>query len=358
MSASLKPLLKKLSKAQGSAGRLSAHIPAKLQLRLAKLLGYQHQAQYPDLDPHLQLLLAIRQLKGDTSLLSLDALKSRQHFSLEMASIVSTPTPVASVKDFSIAGPASQLPVRHYLPEQAQGAPLLVFYHGGGFIVGDIDTHDEACRILCKYGRMQVLSIDYRLAPEHPAPAAVDDCVAGLKWAHAHAAELGADPTRIAVGGDSAGGNLSTVVSQVTKGSADAPAAQLLIYPVVDQYNDYPSQKAFSEGLFLTDQDADNATTLYILSGELTLEHPLVTPMLGDMTNLAPALVVTSAYDILRDEGEAYAKRLTELGNKATLYRVADQGHGFINITSINKAAKKATIKMAQDFRNFLNELE
>ncbi|RYZ87914.1 MAG: alpha/beta hydrolase, partial [Moraxellaceae bacterium] len=242
-------------------------------------------------------------------------------------------------------------------PNASKGLPLLVFYHGGGFIVGDLNTHDEACRLLCKYGQMQVLSVDYRLAPENPAPAAVFDCVAALKWAKAHAAELGADPAKVAVGGDSAGGNLSAVVSQQTKGTPDAPAAQLLIYPVVDLVNEYESRKIYTQGLFLSDLDVEQANASYVGISELSLEDPLVTPALGDMTNLPPALVITAGFDVLRDEGEAYAKRMLKLGNQATLERVPGQGHGFINITSVNRSARQATIKMAQDFRQLLDGL-
>lgn len=358
MPASLKQLAKKAAKIQGTAARLTAHIPAPVQRKLAQLLGYSHQEQYPDLDPHLQLLLAIRKLKGDSSLVSSNPEKDRRHFSAEMAAISGKPTPVGAVRNLTIPGEAGPLAARLYVPQRhCDDTVLLVFYHGGGFVVGDLDTHDEACRILCKFGRFKVLSTEYRLAPEYPAPAAVHDCIAALKWAKAHADEFGVDPNRIAVGGDSAGGNLATTVSQQTKGTADAPFAQLLIYPTVDRYHQYPSQKAFSNGLFLSERDADNANQAYVLSGGLTLDNPIVTPMMGDMHGLPPALVYTAAYDILRDEAEEYVKRLKGLGNSVILHRVKDQGHGFINISPINKAAKRATIRMAKDFHNFMNQL-
>jgi acetyl esterase len=346
-------------KARGDAARLTARLPVALQLRLAKLMGYQHD--YAGLDPHIRLLLAFRQLEGGGSLVTRDAVKSRRHFRREMLSIAGKPTPVAAVKDFSIPGPAGDLAVRHYMPEQGKtttkSAPLLVFYHGGGFVVGDLDTHDEACRLLCHYGRMQVLSVDYRLAPEHPAPAAVDDCIAALKWANAHAAELGADPARVCVGGDSAGGNLSAVVSQQTKGTPEAPAAQLLFYPVVDLINEYESRKNFTQGLFLSDMDIEEANYAYVGLSDLTLESPLVTPILGDMSNLPPALMVSAAYDVLCDEGEAYAHRMRELGNRVMLERIESHGHGFINLTFLNLSAKQTTIKIAQDFRGFVDSL-
>ncbi|XID74896.1 alpha/beta hydrolase [Alkanindiges sp. WGS2144] len=352
---SLKDLRQRVAKARGNAARLTAYLPASVQLRLAQLIGYRHD--YQGLDPHVRLLLAVRQLESDTSLIGKDAVRSRKHFRNEMASIVGKPTAVAGVRDFSIEGPASLLPVRHYQPEQGQGAPLLVFYHGGGFVVGDLDTHDEACRLLCKHGKMHVLSVDYRLAPEHPAPAAVEDCIAALKWAKANAASLGADPAKVAVAGDSAGGNLAAVVSQQTKDSADAPAAQLLIYPVVDLINEYESRQLYTQGLFLSDLDIEAANAAYVGLSELTLESPLVTPLLGDLNNLPPALVVTAAFDVLRDEGEAYAKQMQAVGGQVILERIEGQGHGFINITPINQAAKKATIKMARDLKALLEIL-
>ena len=360
---SFQQLRHRIATARGTAARLTHYLPAPIQLKLAQAMGYRHD--YPELEPHIRLLLAVRQLQGGegAGLLTKDAEKSRRHFRNEMRSIAGKPVMVGQVKDFEIDGPAGKLPVRHYQPNPSnqsnasKGLPLLVFYHGGGFIVGDLNTHDEACRLLCKYGQMQVLSVDYRLAPENPAPAAVFDCVAALKWAKAHAAELGADPAKVAVGGDSAGGNLSAVVSQQTKGTPDAPAAQLLIYPVVDLYNEYESRKIYTQGLFLSDLDVEQANASYVGLSELTLKDPLVTPALGDMTNLPPALVITAGFDVLRDEGEAYAKRMLALGNQAKLERVPGQGHGFINITSVNRTARQATIKMAQDFRQLLDGL-
>lgn len=351
----VKKMRQRILKARGSAARLTSHLPPLVQIRLANLIGYKHE--YVGLDPHLRLLLAVRQLEGETGLVTKDAEHSRRHFRAEMASIATKPTAVTGVKDFSIPGHVNSLPVRHYQPEQANGAPLLVFYHGGGFVVGDLDTHDEACRLLCRHGNMHVLSVAYRLAPEHPAPAAVEDGIAALKWAKANAASLGADPQKVAVGGDSAGGNLAAVVCQQTKQTDAAPAAQLLIYPVVDMANEYPSHKTLVEGLFLSETDIAEAKAAYVNTGALSLDDPLVSPLFGDMYGLAPALVTVAAFDALSDEGEAYAKRMLENGGVAVLKRVEDQGHGFINITPINQKAKQATINMAKEFRQLLNSL-
>lgn len=356
MPALFNKLVKKVSRVQGSAARAIDYLPDSAKLRLARVLGYSYQ--YPELDAHHQVLLAIRQLQGNGSLVTTNALKSRRHFKAQIDALSGKPTLVAHVSDFDINTEVGILPVRLYIPEQEhEDNSLLVFYHGGGYVVGDLDTHDEACRLLCKHAHIKVLSVAYRLAPEYPAPAAVDDCVAALKWAKAHAKKLDINPERIVVGGDSAGGNLATVVSQVTKGTPDAPAAQLLIYPVVDQFRQYESQQAMSKGLFLSLEDTKHATDAYVLAGQLTLEHALVTPMNGDLHGLPPALVITATYDLLRDEAEEYARRLTALGNTVTHTRVPNMGHGFINLTAISKTAKQGTIKIANDLRALLNTL-
>lgn len=207
------------------------------------------------------------------------------------------------------------------------------------------------------YSGMHVLSVDYRLAPEHPAPSAVDDCKFGFEWAVKNASLLGADPAKVVVAGDSAGGNLAAVVSQITKGGI-RPYAQLLIYPVVDLFHQYDSHKTFAKGLFLSDIDVKNATQAYVYHGGLTLENPLVTPMLGELNGLPPALVFTAGNDVLRDEGETYATQLQYHDVNAKHIRVSEQGHGFINLTPINKAAKRATIQIAQEFRTFIEEIK
>ena len=201
-----------------------------------------------------------------------------------------------------------------------------------------------------------MLSVAYRLAPEHPAPAASNDCLDALKWAHKNAAALGIDPTKIAVGGDSAGGNLSAVVSQLAAGKAYAPAAQLLIYPVIDLEGIYPSHREYGKGLFLDQTDMDNAKIAYVDGIKLKRSDPRVSPLFGKLAGLAPALLVTAELDALRNEGELYAIKLREAGTYCEAYRVEGQGHGFINMTTINRAAYEATVKIAQDFRALLDE--
>ena len=350
-------LMARVMRVQGDAARLMARLPEGIQQKLAHTLGYKHP--HTELDSHVQVLLAVRRLQGNRQLLGTDPQISRKHFRLEMQSIApATPTAVGGSRDFHINGPAGLIPVRHYLPKQMEDqAPLLVFFHGGGFVVGDLDTHDEACRVLCAAGQMQVLSVDYRLAPEHKAPAAADDCLAALRWAHDNAAALNVDPHKIAVGGDSAGGNLSAVVSQMAAGKSFAPAAQLLIYPVVDLVDIYSTHSTYSDGLFLSQADMDQAKANYVQHSGLPLSDYRISPLRGTLKGVAPALVITAGHDVLREEGELYAKHLQEAGVPCTLTRVTPQGHGFINITSINRGAHAATVQMGKDLRNLLEQV-
>ncbi len=357
-------LTARLDKLKGIALRLSMKLPPNSHRAIAKSLGFNHE-RYPELDPHIQVLLSVRKYMtaADSHNTKPHPEVSRYSFRRDMAAI-SNPIPVATVKDWEIPSRSGKLTVRHYTPilhggaEKAQEPlPLLLFFHGGSFIVGDIDTHDDPCRILCQHGQMQVLSVAYRLLPEHPSPAAIEDCLDTLKWAHEHAASLGADPTKIAVGGDSAGGNLAAVVSQLAAGKPYAPAAQLLMYPSLDLVNDYPSHHAFGEGLFLSRVDVEFCKELHLSRSLLPFNDPRVSPMFGNLTNLPPALIVTAAFDSLRDEGETYALKMREAGSHCVAYRVEGQGHGFVSMATINHAAFKATRRIARDFRMLLDGL-
>lgn len=345
---------------KGTALRLSMRLPPISQRAIARSLGFNHK-KFPDLDPHVQMLLSVRKWLSAAKEPNPTPEMSRLHFRRDMAAIAK-PTPVATVKDWEIPSRSGHLVVRHYTPirhgsatELSEPLPLLVFFHGGSFIVGDIDTHDDPCRMLCQYGQMQVLSVAYRLLPEHPSPAAIEDCVDTLKWAHEHAASLQADPTKIAVGGDSAGGNLAAVVSQLAAGTDYAPAAQLLIYPSLDLVNDYPSHHAFGHGLFLSRVDVEYGKELHLSRSLLPFTDPRVSPMFGNLTGLPPALIITAAFDSLRDEGETYAIKMREAGSHCVAYRVEGQGHGFVSMTTINRGAFEATKKIAEDFRVLLD---
>jgi len=235
--------------------------------------------------------------------------------------------PVHHIADLDAGG----VPVRLYRPSAEENLPLLVFFHGGGWVIGNLDTHDAVCRSLANRSGAAVVSVDYRLAPEHRFPAAVEDCEAALAWAHANAASLGADPSRIAVGGDSAGGNLAAVVAQRTT----VPLLlQLLVYPVTDASMSMPSIDENAAGPLLT--KATMAWFLdHYLSGAGDAADPRVSPLRADAATLArtpPALVITAEFDPLRDEGEAYGRALVEAGVNASVMRFFGQFHAFFNM--------------------------
>ncbi|QLG10529.1 alpha/beta hydrolase fold domain-containing protein [Deinococcus sp. D7000] len=252
---------------------------------------------------------------------------------------------IASTRDLTVPGPASKLPARLYTPEgtaPAQGWPLTVFFHGGGFVAYSIETHDQVCRELCAGAESAVLSVEYRLAPENKFPAPVDDAYAAFTWAAAKAAELGVNPARLGLAGDSAGASLCIAVTQRARDEhGPAIAAQLLIYPAADFVNTerYPSRRENAEGYFLTEERMKFFGQMYLAEAEHGA-HPHVSPLhAADLKNLPPALVLTAEFDPLRDEGIAYAEALRAAGNRAEHQPGPGMIHGFANMTGVSPAA-------------------
>ncbi len=238
---------------------------------------------------------------------------------------------IAGAVDRAIDGPGGPLGLRIYTPLGDGPLPLLVFFHGSGFVVCSLDTHDVLCRNLCAGAACVVASIDYRLAPEHKFPAAPEDCLLATRWAGASAASLGADPARIAVGGDSAGGNLAAVTAlRVRDEGGPALCAQLLIYPVTEYWDaGMPSYTENAEGYGLT-RDGMKWFWDHYLAALEDARDPRAAPLRApDLRGLPPALVITAEYDPLRDEAERYAARLREAGVATELVRYAGMNHGF-----------------------------
>jgi acetyl esterase len=238
--------------------------------------------------------------------------------------------PVAAVEDRKIPGPAGEIPVRIYTPTGEAPFPVLVWFHGGGWVLGSLDLSDHVCRELTNLASCSVVSVDYRLAPEHLFPAAPDDCEAAYNWVLAHAASFGGDPNRVAVGGDSAGGNLAAVVSLRAKESgARRPLCQLLVYPVTDHNFERPSYLANAEGYLLTRESMRWFWDHYIPTAEQR-SHPHASPLhASDLTGLPPTLIITAEFDPLCDEGEAYAELLRQSGVPVTVTRYDGMIHGF-----------------------------
>ncbi len=264
---------------------------------------------------------------------------------LEQAALMmgGDPTPVAHVEDRVIPGPGGELPIRIYTPEGSAPFPAVVYFHGGGWVICNLDTHDGTCRDLTNLSGAKVISVDYRLAPDAKYPAAAEDCYAATEWVAEHAAELGVDGTRLAVAGDSAGGNLAAVVSLMARDRGGPPLAfQLLIYPVTDR-NYETASYAEHGGAEMLLPKADMAWFWdHYLSADEDAQQPYAAPLQADdLTGLPSALVITAKYDVLRDEGEAYARRLQESGVPTTLSRYDGVFHGFFGMRlMIDKAAQ------------------
>jgi acetyl esterase len=342
-------------KVEGALALGLLRLPAPLQRLLSG--GRPIRIDGQELDAQMQLACFLIAHSGRPSFETFPPREARAEIRRTAAAFEGTPLLLSTVRDRRIPGPAGEIPVRLYQPfESDVPLPLLVYYHGGGWVVCDLDTHDACCRFLALHAGVNVLSIGYRLAPEHRFPAAVDDSLAAFRWAVEHAAELGSDPARVAVGGDSAGGNLAAVVSQLTARDGGAqPALQLLIYPVTDLSTKHESYRLFAKGFFLTEAEMDWYRGHYLPDESAALD-PRASPLLAnDLRGLAPACVVTAGFDPLRDEGERYAKKLEAAGVPVTLRRHAGLIHGFVNAPNAGTAPRRAMEEICAALRGGLN---
>ncbi len=262
---------------------------------------------------------------------------------------------VGSVADLTVPGPAGDLPARVYRPAQEGPVPTVMLFHGGGWVIGDLDTHDNTARSICRDCSAVVVSVDYRLAPEAPFPAAVEDAVAATRWAAERLDELGGSD-RLAVAGDSAGGNLSAVVAQQLRDSGGpALVGQFLIYPAVDVTGEYASRLENAEGYFL-----DVATMGWFMeqyaADASVHEDPRLSPLRHhDLSGLPPAVVVTAEFDPLRDEGEAYARELSAAGVSVEVRRFDGMIHGFFDMGTFSPGAQAAIDEACKMFARVLH---
>jgi acetyl esterase len=308
------------------------------------------------LDTTLQLMLVGMTAAGLNALItSPDVIAARTQLRAGAASFKQN-IPVAQVTKLSIPGPADPIPARHYRPVNGDGAPLLVFYHGGGQVIGDLETYDDLCRQICRQGGLHVLSVDYRLAPEHKAPAGSDDAYAAFRWALENAGELGADAGRVAVGGDSAGGNLAALVSlRARDAGTPLPALQLLFYPITNYSGETRSQTLFADGFYFTKQDIDWCRDKFLTGAQVDAADPRVSPLLADdFSGLPPALVLTAGFDPLRDEGRQYADAMREAGVTVDYREFGSLVHGFANFFPLGGGSATATAESISALRAHL----
>jgi acetyl esterase len=255
------------------------------------------------------------------------------------------------IRDFDADG----VRCRHYRATATTPAPLLIYYHGGGWVIGDLDTHDDICRKLARDSGCNVIAVDYRLAPEHPAPAALDDCIAATKWIFANSASLGIDAARIALGGDSAGGNLAALVSMQ---AGVNPVFQLLVYPATDMRMGQQSHKDNAEGYLLTADSMRWFIGHYLQGDEKKKHDPMYSPLLSDdalLKKSPPTLVITAEFDPLRDEGEEFARRLAAVGVQTSTVRFNGQIHAFFGMSEVLDDAAAAIALSASYLRKHLS---
>src|SRR5580700_10060453 len=265
------------------------------------------------------------------------------------------PEPIHEVASMTIAGPGGDLPLRVYRPASERPLPALLYFFGGGWVLGSMDTADGVGRALANSSGALVVVPGYRLAPEHPFPAAVDDCYAALRWVAGHAAEIGADPARLAVGGDSAGGNLAAAVALRARAGGPALAGQLLVYPNTDQLADDDSMRA-GDDPFLFNRHSVAWYRQHYLASPGDAASPLASPLRAEsLAGLPPALVITAEYDPLRDQGEAYARRLAAEGVPVELSRYSCMAHGFFTMTATVDASRTANAQAAKRLREWFS---
>lgn len=287
------------------------------------------------LDAQVQALLTQLEAQGAKGFHEMEVADARDAARVLMH-LGGEPEPVGEVRDIVVDGPRGDIPVRVYRAPGDETQPVTVFFHGGGWTIGDIEIYDRVCRSLVVASGAAVVSVEYRLGPEHRFPAAPEDAYAATVWVAEHAAELGLDPTRIAVAGDSAGGNLAAVVAQTARDrGGPALAHQLLIYPATDAAGQYASGVENAEGYFLTDADIRWFGAQYLSSPE-EVNDPRVSPLLADdLSGLPPATVITAEYDPLRDQGGAYAAALARAGVDVDDQLEPGLVHGFWNMKGV-----------------------
>jgi len=311
------------------------------------------------LHPQAKALLELIAQRGLPAMQSLPPVEARLFYRDRRAVTQPDAPSVAEITELSAEGPHGPIPLRLYRPtgrsDRRDAMPVLVYYHGGGWTIGDLDTHDVLCRQLANGSRCAVVSVDYRMGPEHRFPAAVDDCLAATYWVRRQAEALSLDATRLAVGGDSAGGNLAAVVAILARDAGDLPIAyQLLIYPATDMRRGHASHTTNGRGYLLETETITYYHDNYIDDPAHDLDWRASPLLRGDLSTLPPSLVLTAGFDPLRDEGLEYADALVAAGNRATYVCFERQIHGFITMGRVIDESNTAVALCAAELERVL----
>ncbi len=307
------------------------------------------------LHPQAQALLDLMVARGVPPTHTLTPTQARAFYRERRAITQPEPPAIHAVEDLSAPGPLGPIALRLYRPRAEAGLPVLVYYHGGGWVIGDLDTHDTLCRQLALASGCAVVAVDYRMGPEHKFPAAVDDCLAATRWVHAHAPSWGLDAQRLAVGGDSAGGNLAAVMALALRDDGSVPVRfQLLIYPATDMRRVAPSHTTNGQGYMLTQDTMAYFHDHYIADPTQDLDWRASPLLHHNFQGLPPALVLTAGFDPLRDEGLQYSQALTHAGNTVTHICFERQIHGFITMGGVIDEANAAVALCASELKRAL----
>lgn len=338
-----KPILDAVAAAKGQTARALMRLPRPV---IEKLAGAPVVVAGRKLDPEMQLILKLQRLEGPP----VETLPiSRARRAIESgASLVGGNLPIGAVTDRTIDGPAGKIGLRFYTPRGLRGAaPALFYIHGGGWIYGSLESHDAVCRFLAEEAQVRVIAVDYRLGPEAPFPAGFDDVWTTYQWIVDNAQGIGVDKDRLAVGGDSAGGNLAAIIAQTAvRKKFHPPTFQLLIYPGTDFVEDLPSKVTYAEGYYLTKTFIDGAREHYLL-GDEDNSDPRLSPLRHSVQRVAPAYVVTAGFDPLLDEGKAYADKLRDAGVAVEYVCEDSLIHSFANMVGIGRSAPRAMRRAA-----------
>ncbi len=338
---------------QGRAAHLALRMPISWVNILA---GPPVMVDGRILDGRTQWFLRLLASSGQQSLSELGVARARAEFDVFQAMMGGRPAPVGEIVDRTIPGPGGRLRIRLYRPAGSvtRLLPTILYFHGGGFVIGSLEGYDLPCRYFCAETGCALVAVDYRLAPEHKFPAAIDDAMAAYAWLASEPAGVGIDPARIVVAGDSAGGTIAAVLAQQLRGTPHPPCLQWLIYPATDFGGDSRSHESCATGFLLTRADMEWFFQHYLNHPE-EIADPRVSPLrAADLSNLPPALVFTAGFDPLRDEGRAYADRMAAAGVK-TIHREFDSLiHGFVGMRGAQQAAARAMDDMVAGVRHEL----